>query len=266
MFFERSWKIVFGAVAGLGLGISGAAANGLKDSYAAPAGTKGWVLFSGFDAVKDANYAFQGVIVAANRDISRDGIVFRLYGGHVDYEYDTTGVPGGVVDGDGWQGDAMIGYKIGRGHWWAAAYVGVDYQNHDLTPDDTSNSVRGSEVGFKVAADVATLRHGTPLYFALSGQYSTAFDSYWTRARVGLNQGHMTFGPEGIAMGNDAFDAQRVGAFLTFDVNLAPTMPIEVTLSGGYQFLSDSNGGGGGSAGSGGGEGAYGGIVFTTVF
>ena len=71
----------------------------------------------------------------------------------------------------------------------------------------------------------------------MAANYSTAFDSYWARGRVGLNRGHMTFGPEFIAMGNDAFDAQRAGGFVMFDVSLVPNMPIEVTLSGGYQFL-----------------------------
>jgi hypothetical protein len=267
----HGWNIALGAAAALVLGVSGAAANGLKDRYQVAPDAKAWVAFSGFDAVKDASYAFQGIILSANRDISRDGVVFRLYGSHTDYEYDTEGVPGGRVDGDAWQGDAMVGYKISRGLWWAAGYIGVDYQDHDLTPDDLENPVSGSEVGFKVAADVATLRQGTPLYFALNGQYSTAFDSYWARARVGINHNRFTFGPEGLAMGNDAFDAQRVGAFLTFDVELSRSMPVEITLSGGYQFVSESddNGGGisdGGAIGSGGGEGAYGGVVFLFVF
>jgi hypothetical protein len=263
---KKKASAVLGALVGVVLGVGGAAAGGLKDDYSAAGGTKGWVAFSGFDVVQDASYMFQGVVVSFNRDIGRDGFLLRVYGGHVDYQYDDVSVTGGEIDGDGWQGDVMIGYKIGRGHLWAAAYLGVDYQDHDLTPDDLDNPVRGSEVGFKAAADIATLRQGTPLYFALSGQYSTAFDSYWTRARVGLNHSRFTFGPEGIAMGNDAFDAQRVGGFLTFDLNLAPTMPIEVTLSGGYQFLSDSNGGGGDAVGSGGGEGAYGGMSFVVVF
>ena len=252
-----------GALLASAVSIGAASAGGsVKDDFGPAPGTKAWVLFSGFDMVTDASYSFQGLVVALNRDIGKDGFVLRLYGSHVDYEYDTVAVPNGKVDGDGWQGDAMIGYKISRGHIWAAAYIGVDYQSYDLTPDDLSSPVRGSEVGFKVAADVATLRTGSPLYFSLSGLYSTAFDSYWARARVGLNQGHMTFGPEAIAMGNDGFDAQRLGAFVMFDVSLVPNMPIEVTLSGGYQFLDDNNGGNFG----GGGEGAYGGIVFTTVF
>lgn len=243
---------------------SAAAGGSLKDGYG-PAydDSKAWVLFSGFDAVKDANYAFQGLIYSFNRDIGRDGFVVRLYGSHVDYEYDSGGTR---TDGDGWQGDVMIGYKISRGHWWAAGYIGVDYQDHDLTPDDPANPVRGSEVGFKVAADIATLRQGTPIYFGLSGQYSTAFDSYWARARVGLNRDRFTFGPEAIALGSDSFDAHRIGGFLTFDLNLAPRMPIEVTLSGGYQFLDGNGSGGGFGGGSGGGEGVYGGIVFVTVF
>jgi len=260
-----------GALIGSSLMIGAASAQSVKDDFAAPAGgTKAWVLFSGFDAVSDASYAFQGLVVALNRDIGRDGFVLRVYGSHVDYEYNTSGVPGGKVDGDGWQGDAMIGYKVSRGNIWAAAYIGVDYQNYDLTPRDPSATVEGTEWGFKVAADVATLRGvdaTSPLYFSLSGNYSTAFDSYWARARVGVNRGHVTFGPEGIAMGNEGFDAQRVGAFLTFDLNIAPTMPIEVTLSGGYQFVNDDNNNGGNNGGgSGGSEGAYGGITFVTVF
>lgn len=252
-----------GALAGMVVAAQPAAAAGLKDSYGSVYDTKAWVMFSGFDAVKDANYTFQGVIYALNRDISRDGFVLRVYGSHVDYEYDTPAVTGGVVDGDGWQGDVMIGYKFNRGHWWAAGFIGVDYQDHDLTPDDPANPVRGSEVGLKVAGDIATPRHGAPIYFGLSGQYSTAFDTYWARARAGLNRDRYTVGPEGIVMGSDSFDAQRVGGFLTFDLNLSPRMPIEVTLSGGYQFIDADNGGG---FGSGGGEGAYGGIVFVTVF
>ncbi|HVY42198.1 MAG TPA: cellulose biosynthesis protein BcsS [Hyphomicrobiaceae bacterium] len=266
MFFQKaSWTIALGATLGLFLGSGAATAGGAKDGFVGPdGGAKAFVMYSGFDVANDVNYAYQGLIYSFNRDIGRDGFLLRLYGSHVDYEYDNSGVPGGKVDGDGWQGDVMIGYKIGRGVWWAAGYIGVDYQDHDLTPNDFSNPVRGSEVGFKVSADMATLREGTPLYFSLGGEYSTAFNSYWARARVGLNQPRYTFGPEFIAMGSDSFDAQRVGAFLTFDLNLTPTMPIEVTISGGYQFVGDSNNGD--SFGSGGGEGGYGGVNFTVLF
>jgi hypothetical protein len=72
-------------------------------------------------------------------------------------------------------------------------------------------------------------------------------------------------------MGDVGFDAQRVGGFLIFDVNLLPgRAPFEVTLSTGYQTTNNrkvlENGietQGGGPAG---GEGAYGTIVVSTTF
>lgn len=216
------------------------------------------VLFSGFDAVKDANYTFYGAILALNRDIGRDGFVLRAYGSHVDYEYDNGGTN---TAGTGWQGDVMIGYKVSSGRVWAAGYVGVDYQTFKLTPDDLTSKVRGSEVGFKVAGDVASLRTEGPFYFSLSGNYSTAFDSYWARARVGANVPRMTFGPEFAVLGNSGFDATRVGAFLTFDLPITQRLPLEVTLSAGHQFVGSNS-----TSGSGGGDGTYVGISFVSVF
>lgn len=215
------------------------------------------VYFSGFDSAKDADYMYQGAILALNRDIGRDGFVLRAYGSKVDYEYLNGATP---TAGDGWQGDLMIGYKASAGRVWAAGYIGVDYQDFKTTPDDLAGRPRGSEVGFKVAGDVATLRNEGPLYFSLSGNYSTAFDSYWVRGRVGANLHRITIGPEYVRMGNVGFDASRVGGFVTFDLPLIPKMPLETTLSIGHQSVD------GNSNGSGGGDGTYVGVAFTSVF
>jgi len=217
------------------------------------------VWFGGYDFVKGSNYYFDGMIVALNGDLSRDGFAVRAYGSRVDYDLD----PG---DGRGYQGDLMLGYLFNRGRWSGGVFVGVDYQDYKLKPDDPTSNVRGTEVGFAVAANVDTGREG-PYYFSLNGKYSTAFDSYWGRVRTGLNRGRFTFGPEFIAFGDTDFDAHRIGGFLTFDVKLIPRMPLEVTLSAGRQFVDSSGGGGGGTVTSvGGGEGTYGLVVFSTSF
>ncbi len=242
--------------------IASATASSAGGPSDGPPDAKSWVFFSGFDIVKDAQYTYTGAIVALNRDFGKDGFLLRLYGSNVGYEYDSGATR---IDGDGWQGDVMLGYKFSRDHWWAAGFVGVDWQHHDLTPNDFSNKVRGSEVGFKVAADWSTIRGQSPLFASLNGNYSTAFDSYWARARVGGNLGHITLGPEAIVLGNESFDAHRFGGFATFDVNLTRTTSFEVTLSAGYQFLDHSGSGTSGS-GSGGGEGVYGGINISTSF
>ena len=82
------------------------------------------VFFSGVDVVDGAEYFYDGVIVALNRDLTRDGWLLRAYGSRVDYDAD----PG---DGRGWQGDIMLGYKFTRGPIWGSIFVGADYQNFD---------------------------------------------------------------------------------------------------------------------------------------
>lgn len=255
---KKGLAALFAAVTGISVIGGSASASGPETTYLSPE-AKAWVIFSGFDSIKDASYLYNGVILALNRDIGKDGFVLRAYGSHTDFEYSNG--TAGVVDGDAWQGDAMIGYKIGRDRWWAAAYIGVDYQNYQLTPDDLTNLVRGSKTGFKVAADMATLRDQSPFYFSASGNYSTAFESYWARARVGGNLQRVTFGPEFIALGNKGFDATRVGGFVTFDLPLTRANIFEVTVSAGRQFLGSNS-----SGGSSGGEGTYVGVSLSTVF
>lgn len=217
------------------------------------------VWFGGYDTVKGSDYYFDGIIVALNGNMNRDGLALRLYGSRVDYDLD----PG---NGRGYQGDIMLGYQFTRGITSGAIFVGVDYQDYKLSPDDPTAQVRGSEVGFAVAGNLETSRD-QPYYVSLAGKYSTAFDTYWGRIRTGLNRGRFTFGPEAIAYGDTEFDAQRLGGFLTFDLKLIPRMPLEVTLSAGHQWANDSTVGGGGPVTSvGGGDGTYGSIVFSTTF
>jgi Cellulose biosynthesis protein BcsS len=251
------------ATAGLltaALAIGGqAAADGSRRAKAQPVEeTSSGVWFGGFDAVKDATYGFDGVIVAFNRDISKDGWALRVYGSRVDFDQEPTG------DGRGWQGDLMLGYLFHRTGFSGGIYMGADYQNYKLSPDDPDTSVRGTEWGFKVAGDIAS-SDDRPLYLSLAGSYSTAFDSYWTRARIGHNRNRIIYGIEGQAFGNEDFNAQRLGGFLTFQVPLRPSTPLEVTLSAGHQFVNDS-GSSGDSISTGGAAGTYGTIVFSTTF
>ncbi|MCL4765161.1 MAG: cellulose biosynthesis protein BcsS [Hyphomicrobiaceae bacterium] len=261
---QNSW--IAGAAASL-IGAftvaSAAHAEGLKDYYAPePLVTpKSTVTFSGSDWSKDASYFYSGVIYALNRDLGRDGFVLRGFAGVAQYEYDTDVVFGGVVDGDGVQGDVMIGYMWHRDYMTFIGYVGVEYQDYDLTPNDPTNSVNGSEVGFKVAADLVAA-YDSPIYWSINGTYSTAFDSYWARGRIGYNAGRFVIGPEVTALGNDGFEAQRAGGFVTLRHELSPALLSEITGYVGHQFVDDDNG----SSGSRGGEGVYGGVSFSLVF
>jgi len=218
-----------------------------------------WIAtYSGFDVAKDSHYFYSGAVVALNGDLSRSGFVLQGFSGVASYEYDNVAVPGGIVDGDGIQLSAMLGYLFVLPEATVGLYAGVDYQDYDLTPRDPSNSVSGSETGVRVGGDVRLI--GPQHYFTLEGYYSTAFDSYWARARAGVKVARFTVGPEGIILGNEGYDAQRLGAFALTKIHLSPSLPTELTFHVGYQFVDE------GQTGTTGGEGVYGGLNIGFTF
>lgn len=223
------------------------------------------VSFSGIDFAEDAFAYYSGAIVALNGDLSRDGFVARIIGLSSDFEYDEESVPGGQVDADETQIDVMIGYQKTFGHVTATGYIGYDFRDIELSPDDPGNEVQGSESGFKVAFDAETSDE-IPLFVSASGAYSTAFDYYDAMLRLGYNAGKWVVGAEGLASGIEDDDSQRVGGFVTFRFNLTPAMPAELTLNAGHQFVEDDDDTADGFSSTSGGEGAYGGASFAFSF
>jgi hypothetical protein len=225
------------------------------DSY-----TTSKVVFSGIDFADDSVAGYTGIVVAANGNLGQDGLLFRAVGVNAQYEYDSTigGAPA-IIDGDAWMLDAMVGYQWLRPGFRFGTYIGVEYQDHDLTPDDPTNSVNGDEVGFKVVGDFET-DASSRLYLAALASYSTAFDTYWARGRVGLRHQDWIFGVEGGGSGNEGYDVQRIGGFVDLPL---PMGPLTGRLTGyvGHQFADDEDG-----FGLGGGEGVYGGVGYSFSF
>ena len=190
------------------------------------------VIVSGADMTRNADEAYTGAYYAFNGDLSREGFILRLFGTRGFYDYRT-------IDNDGnyWQGDLMVGYQWVRGRVDVGVYVGIDYQNYDLAVPDPLNQLQGSETGFKVAFDIESNDRSTsPLYVALNGSYSTAFDTYYVLGRVGHSFGRFTVGPEAWALGDLTGDAQRLGAFISLEIPMGYRTTGTLTLSAGHQF------------------------------
>ncbi|MGE0629488.1 MAG: cellulose biosynthesis protein BcsS [Hyphomicrobiaceae bacterium] len=243
------------------IGLAPSAKAGGDEGYAPGYGlTYPIAIVSGGDFAKNAAEGYTGLFFAFNRDLDRDGFVFRALGTRGVYDYRDSGT---TFDGDYWQGDVMLGYQWVRPGYEFGVYVGADFQNYDLSPDDPFNKLNGDEAGFKVAADLESNDgRPSPIYYNLQGSYSTAFDTYYALGRLGYKFGRITLGPEVWALGDVSGDAQRVGGFLMFDVPLRPTTPGRLTLSAGYQFTDDNNNNGRFSNSGFGEEGAYGTIHF----
>ena len=206
-------------------------------------------LYSGSDFSPHSQYYYLGSVVPLFRDSATSQILLRGYSSYNHYDY-TSDVH---HNADEWQGDAMLGYQVEGTRVTMAAFIGVDFQNHRIFPDDLSNPGRGSETGFKVAAEIESSAD-SPYYFDLDGDYSTAFSTYWARGRLGYKYDCITFGPEASVDGSVGYVSQRLGGFATFDLEKIIQRSATLTLSLGHQFVSGSGSG----PDFGGGEGTYG--------
>lgn len=186
-------------------------------------------VFAGISAAENSTFGHVGGVWAMNGDLDKDGMLLRGMLSYGQYDYDTTAVPGGNVEGD------AFGAELGVGYQWVtpgsrfSIYGGVDYQDHDLSPNDPSNSVNGSETGAIVQAEIETL--GSPWYGNLIGKYSTTYDSYWVRGRAGYAFGNITIGPELVLGGNNEYDETGYGLFLSAPI----TQAVAFTISAGHR-------------------------------
>ena len=127
----------------------------------------------------------------------------------------------------------------------------IHFQDNDVSPDDPNNSTIGSEVGFKVQGEFTA--NASKVFANFIGNYSTANDTYYTRARLGLNIANgISIGPEGSLLGNDEFDGSKIGGFISG----IPLGPLSLSASAGYSEVD----------GIGSREGAYGGAVASFQF
>ena len=206
------------------LGGTGALAGGTTDQK-----ERGeWV--SGVDFLRDSRTLFSGITIALKGDMD-NGVAVRFFGSRDHWDLD----PGNGVS---WGGETLLGYMFTRNHLEGEIFVGVDWQNVRLRPNDPTAKVRGTETGAIVEAEIGTDRE-LPYYFNLAGEYSTAFNSYWVSLKLGLTRRQITFGPQFTVLGDEEDRLKRLGGFVTFDLNLGRS--IEVTMSGGYQWSENSS-------------------------
>ncbi|MEZ0224833.1 MAG: cellulose biosynthesis protein BcsS [Alphaproteobacteria bacterium] len=220
-------------------------------ALAAPAQAASTIVFTGVDVANNSWHAYLGGVTAlSGQDITtQDGWLARAAVGYGEYEYDRVLLLSDV-DGDATTGDLMIGYGHSFGNGRISAYLGGNYQHHELDPNDPLNEVEGSEGGVKGQLEfrLAPVDH---IGVNAIGSYSTAFDTYWSRLDVGYNFGGFSVGPEVSFYGNEEFNAHRFGGRVG-DIDLGFA---NVALHGGWANSSRE-----------GGDGGYGALDFSKLF
>ena len=187
-------------------------------------------LFYGVDADSHSSLAGYLGVLYAPYGMHQSGIRLTAFALHGKYEYESFPTD---VKGRFWSGDFLVGWSNVVANGAATLSIGANYQDHRLSRNDPSNSVVGSEWGFKVQGDFWVTPMPNWLVVGLAS-YSTAFDTYYANLRIGYDftQGRgVYFGPELGALGNDRTDQVRVGAHLS-GIKIAAATKLNV--SGGW--------------------------------
>jgi len=175
-------------------------------------------VFGGGDVTGHSWFGYVGGVVAPMSDINESGVLLRGLFGYGEYEYGTRfpGAVGGIpttVDGEITTGEIMGGYQLAGPNTVLKVFAGVQFQDHDLSPNDVRNPVRGGETGAKFQGEIYQ-NLSESVWASAIGTYSTSFDTYWTRGRLGFEVApDWSIGPEAGIFGNDRFDQWRVGGF-----------------------------------------------------
>jgi len=231
-----------------------AALNPLWDTAKASE-AKSTVVWAGVGAQKDTIAGFAGGIWSPDGNLDATGILFRVDLLYVDYEFNTGLSPSGKADGDLSRGSASIGYQVAGDGFTASLFGGIDIQDRDINPSVADNGKLDDDLGFVVTGRVATSgRYQYPA--SIEGRFSTANNDYWAQARIGYRLEEITIGPEGAVLGNDDYNAVRIGAYASFNLGEAI-----LQINAGNNFASRS-----GSSSASGKDGIYGGATVVFLF
>ena len=184
---------------------------------------------------------YLGAGYAFGKGLYQPGWRLRAVGALGRYDYRGTLFGSGAdisttFDGEASYGAALLGYQFRTQALIVKLFAGVEAEDQNITPRDPENSVQGSAVGLKLAAE--SWLDLSPLWFlSVDASYGTAFQQYWSLARLGHRLGpRFSLGIEGGALGNEEYDTGRCGLFLKANLHA-----MEITLSGGFtgNYLED---------------------------
>jgi hypothetical protein len=220
-------------------------------------------------AIRDHNY-YSTLVTALNRDLDKDGVLLAIEGTLNKFYYNSfLDYAGTRISGTEWQGAAFMGYQLIRNEATYTGYAGIDYQSIRLSPFDLDNPLRGQRAGLKLMGEIETEKEKN-YYFDINAEYSTAFHTYFARARVGDKYGagpaasKVAIGPEGAILGDQTAGAQRLGLFIRLPIELEKIGSFDLIAASGYQWVTST--GSAQTANPAGGKGNYATISFAIAF
>jgi hypothetical protein len=169
-----------------------------------------FLYFGGIDLWRNGGFVHGGTLWSPD-GLDRSGFSLKLLLGAGRYQY-RAGMK--EITGDQMLASVMPGWRFKAGDLEVVVLGGLDLQNHELQPDDPTNRLRGTHVGFRGNIDLwYQPTENTMASLSLSG--STLGTNIWTRAALGWRMSGMWVGPESVVYSDEHYRQYRFGAHVT---------------------------------------------------
>lgn len=190
-----------------------------------------FLFFSGVDLWRNGQAGYDGMMLAPQGDLNKDGFLIRLFMSGDFERYDT---PTQHFTTNIFRASVLPGWRVKRGNVEIKVFAGPALESHALNPDVPTDKLRGSNFGARIATELWW--EPTPVMMVAAAASATTIGSgYSARAAAGWRLwDRFWIGPE-IAASADEYSTQyRIGAHLTG----FKTGPVEWSVGAGY--LEDS--------------------------
>lgn len=194
------------------------------------------IILAGADKAKAEGYYYLGYITPFQGSSLGNGYVSRTWIDYNNYNYDSSNRNiNASVKG--------ISYTLGYqkkldSTLVVASYVGAIFHDTNLSPDDTGNKSRGSDLNLLILAE-AEKKLSNFSTFNINGSFEPGADTYWSRIRLGFGEGNLKTGPEFTLQGDPTYDSKKIGWFVSGvemgkDLNFGAKVGFNSTNDGAY--------------------------------
>jgi len=173
------------------------------------------LLFATSDLWRQGGFSYGGALWALN-GLDRDGPVLKLMFGGGLYHYNSGALGNIEVAGREFAASVLPGWRFVHDNLFVTVFLGYDFQNHRLTPDDVSAGLRGSYNGLRTGFEL-WWQPTVSTMVAADASVSTIGPGYNVRLAAGVRAfDSFYFGPEIQAFGaDDNYRQFRAGVHVT---------------------------------------------------
>jgi hypothetical protein len=170
-----------------------------------------FLLHGGFDLWRNGGFGHGGLLWSPD-GLRQDGFTLKVLLGAGTYRYSSGGTE---ITGRQYVASAMPGWRFKDGAIELTVFGGLDLQQHQLSPHDPGNGLRGFHAGARGGFDLWFEPMPGALMVTTSISASTIGKNIWWRGAAGIRAFDFWIGPESVWCGDETYRQLRFGAHLT---------------------------------------------------